>query len=217
MVNAPENNSHGQDHVAHVNVAPGSSPLSTGTNGSVLSPASALDIVRRNACRNIHREDGDNRHHVDEHKSEHEQGVSSAALAAALLSTCSTNSTHSDSNNNRHHGESRLNSSSKAAIATTRAMSPTRVHWEEKVESSIDLMNRVVPPQVLFGSNSPSNDIDIDSHSNINININGNDDVAMGDDEDQHQQQEPMIDHTNSLPPPITVANLASHYSFESL
>lgn len=201
MINVPEN-SHGQDHVPHA--APGSSPLSTGTTGSVLSPASALGIVR-NACRNIHREDGDDHHHVDEHKSELEQGVS----AAALSSTCSTNAS---TNGNNPHGESNPNSSSRAAIAA-RSESPTRVHWEEKVENSIDLMSRAVPPQVLFGSSIPSDNTNGHGHSTIN----SNDDVAMGDDEDQQQQQEPMIDHTNSLPPPITVANSASHYSFESL
>ena len=76
--------------------------------------------------------------------------------------------------------------------------SPTKVHWEEMVEHSNELMSHAsVDPQVLFGATSA-----------IQISSNG-DDVAM-EDGDANQSND-------RIPPPITTAASASHYSFDSL
>ena len=76
--------------------------------------------------------------------------------------------------------------------------SPTKVHWEEKVEHSNELMGHAsVDPQVLFGVSSA-----------IQIASNG-DDVAM-EEGDANQSND-------RIPPPITTAASASHYSFDSL
>lgn len=77
---------------------------------------------------------------------------------------------------------------------------PTRVHWEEKVEHSNELMSHAVDPQVLFGTS-------------IQNTSNGNEDVAMGDG-DYHPTES---DIDEFMPPPIATAHSASQYSFDSV
>lgn len=81
--------------------------------------------------------------------------------------------------------------------------SPTKVHWEEKVEHSNELMSHAaVDPQVLFGATSA-----------IQIATSSNRDVAMGNTEEGDAQQQ----GSERIPPPIATAQSASHYSFDSL
>ena len=90
-------------------------------------------------------------------------------------------------------------------MSPPRASSPTKVHWEEKVEHSNELMSHAsVDPQVLFGVTSA-----------IAIASSGNEDVAMGDTEEEVDTSQEVEE--SRTPPPITTAQSASHYSFDSL
>ena len=104
--------------------------------------------------------------------------------------------------------------SPSSALETIRDMSPprasttspTKVHWEEKVEHSNELMSHAaVDPQVLFGATSA-----------IAIAERGKDeDVAMGNTEEERDATKQADE--SRMPPPITTAQSASHYSFDSL
>ncbi|VEU40234.1 unnamed protein product [Pseudo-nitzschia multistriata] len=182
------------------NAVASSSPLSPDSRGaphtessSFSSAPTTLESIVRGA-----KGTGDRgrqpRYHIDEHKTEHEASRGDRK-----------------GNDNRHgHGLERKDKNSVpvgGAGSLSASPSPTRVHWEEKVGNSIELMRRVVPPQVLFGDNT--------TNSN-------SEDVAMGDDDSHpatNSSQVPMIHTTssNGFPPPITAAFSASQYSFESI
>lgn len=90
-------------------------------------------------------------------------------------------------------------------MSPPRASSPTKVHWEEKVEHSNELMTHAsVDPQVLFAVTS-----------SIAIASSGNEDVAMGDTEEEVNTSQQVEE--SRMPPPISMAQSASHYSFDSL
>lgn len=98
---------------------------------------------------------------------------------------------------------------------------PTKVHWEEKVEHSNELMSHTgAHHQVLFGATDRNSQHQ--SHSQ-----HQHEDVAMGDDEDESESNLPTpgvsnrksdaISNLNVVDLPcIATANSASHYSFES-
>lgn len=105
--------------------------------------------------------------------------------------------------------------SPSSALETIRDMSPpralttspTKVHWEEKVEHSNELMSHAaVDPQVLFNVTSA-----------IAIAAKGDEeeDVAMGNTDEEGDASKGTEE--SRMPPPITTARSASHYSFDSL
>jgi hypothetical protein len=83
-----------------------------------------------------------------------------------------------------------------------RLSSPTKVHWEEKVDNSNELMSHAVDPQVLFGTTASSHN-----------NNNNEEDVVMNESDLESADSE----KNTAMPPPIETAQSASHYSFESL
>ena len=84
------------------------------------------------------------------------------------------------------------------ALSSPLSPSHTKVHWEEKVEDSNELMSHAVGPQVLFNSTAT-----------ITVSA-ANEDVTMKGDKDV------LKSHNSDMNPPIAIAHSASHYSFES-
>ena len=188
-------------------ISSASSPLST---DEILSPSSALELVQGQSHSN----------------------VSSIGRAPPPDDEDSSSSRQAQAAEVHHHplhphplhlplGNS--SSSSSPPPPPPLSPPPTKVHWEEKIDHSNELMGHAstVNPQVLFDASVTTRTTQVTAstttppnlgHShfyNVSNNIEGssssnnsNQDVSMGD---------------VGVPPPITTAQSASHYSFESM